>query len=63
MKRLLEDYLTKITQSTELKKHQSIQDAFSSFIELDEIATCRQTKFVESIFLVCFVWGILLTLN
>lgn len=57
VKRLLEDYLTKITQSTELKKHQSIQDAFSSFIELDEIATCRQTKFVESIFSSMFRLG------
>lgn len=50
VKRLLEDYLTKITQSTELKKHQSIQDAFSSYVEFDEVATCKQTAFISSFF-------------
>lgn len=55
IKRLLEEYLTRITESTELKKHQSIQDAFLSYVEFDEIATYKQTSFVDSIFSVMFM--------
>ena len=50
VKGLLEEYLTRITENTELKKHQSIQDAFLSPVEFSEIATCKQTIFVDSIF-------------
>lgn len=50
VKGLLEEYLTRITKNAELKKHQSIQDAFSSFVEFDEIATCKQTAFINTIF-------------
>lgn len=50
VKGLLEEYLTRITENAELKKHQSIQDAFSSFVEFDEIATCKQTAFINTIF-------------
>lgn len=50
VKRLLEDYLTKVTKNTEVNVLPSIQDAFSSYIELKEIATCKQVKFVNSIF-------------
>lgn len=50
VKGLLEEYLTKITENTELKKHQSIQNAFLSSVEYSEIATCKQTIFVDSIF-------------
>lgn len=57
VKELLEDYLIKVTENTEINVHQSIQDAFSSFVELDEIATCRQTKFIESIFSSMFHLG------
>ena len=57
VKGLLEEYLARITENTELKQHQSIQQAFSSFIELDEIATCKQIKFVDSIFSSMFRLG------
>lgn len=57
VKRLLEIYLAKVTQSTEVNVHQSIQEAFSSFVEFDEIATCKQTAFVDSIFLDMFYLG------
>lgn len=50
VKGLLKDYLIRVTENTELKKYQSIQDAFLSFIEFDEIATCKQTMFADSIF-------------
>lgn len=50
VKGLLEDYLTRITENTELKKHKSIQDAFSSYVEYDEVATCKQTVFINSFF-------------
>lgn len=50
VKRLLEKYLTRITENTELKKHQSIQDAFSSYVEFEEVATCKQTAFINSFF-------------
>ena len=50
VKGLLEDYLTKVTKSTEVNVHQSIKDAFSSYVEFDEIATCKQVAFVDSIF-------------
>lgn len=48
VKGLLEDYLTKVTKSTEVNVHQSIKDAFSSYVEFDEIATCKQVAFVDS---------------
>lgn len=47
---LLEDHLTKVTKKENIEKHQSIQTAFSSPIELDDIATCKQHEFVDSIF-------------
>lgn len=47
---LLEKHLVNVTENVEIEKHQSIQDAFSSFIEFDDIATCKQTEFVDSIF-------------
>ena len=50
VKRLLEKYLTEITKKTEIAKHQSIQDAFSSFVEFDDIANCKQTVYANSIF-------------
>lgn len=50
VKGLLEEYLTRITENTELKKHQSIQNAFSSYVEFDEVATCKQTAFINSFF-------------
>lgn len=50
VKSLLENYLIKVTQCTELKKYQSIQNAFSSSVEFSEIATCKQTMYVDSIF-------------
>ena len=50
VKRLLEKYLTGIIEKTEIAKHQSIQDAFSSFVEFDDIANCKQTVYVNSIF-------------
>lgn len=50
VKGLLEKYLTRITENTELKQHQSIHNVFSSFIEFDEVATCKQTAFINSIF-------------
>lgn len=50
VKNLLEKYLGRITEDTNIEKQQSIQDAFSSFIEIDEIATYKQTEFVNSIF-------------
>ena len=50
VKRLLEKYLTEIIEKTEIAKHQSIQDAFSSFVEFDDIANCKQTVYVNSIF-------------
>ncbi|MFT0359176.1 hypothetical protein [Bacteroides thetaiotaomicron] len=57
VKRLLEEYLTKVTKNTEISIHQSIQEAFSSFVEFDEIATCKQTAFVDSIFSEMFYSG------
>ncbi|WP_303012535.1 AbiH family protein [uncultured Bacteroides sp.] len=50
IKGLLEEYLTKVTKNTKISIHRSIQEAFSSFVEFDEIATCKQTVFVDSIF-------------
>lgn len=50
VKRLLEKYLTKVTENNNIEKHQSIQEAFSSPVELDDIATCKQQEFVNSIF-------------
>lgn len=50
VKRLLEDYLTKVTKNTEVNVLPSIQEAFSSSIEFKEIATCKQTMYVDSIF-------------
>ncbi|MFV0325914.1 MAG: AbiH family protein [Bacteroides xylanisolvens] len=50
VKRLLEKYLNEVVEKSEIVKHQSIQDAFSSYIEYDEIATCKQKMFIDSIF-------------
>ncbi|MBF0760170.1 hypothetical protein IR148_03825 [Dysgonomonas mossii] len=47
---LLEKHLVNVTENVEIEKHQSIQEAFSSVIEFDDIATCKQTEFVDSIF-------------
>lgn len=55
VKGLLEDYLIKVTKSTEVSVYQSIRDAFSSYVEFDEIATCKQTAFVESVFSKMFI--------
>lgn len=50
VKELLEAYLTKIIENADLNLHQSIQNAFSSFLDFDDIANCKQNKFVDSIF-------------
>ncbi len=50
VKRLLEKYLNEVVEKSEIVKHQSVQDAFSSSIEYDEIATCKQKMFIDSIF-------------
>ena len=50
VKGLLEAYLTKIIENADLNLHQSIQNAFSSFLDFDDIANCKQNKFVDSIF-------------
>lgn len=50
VKKLLEKYLNEVVEESEIVKHQSIQDAFSSYIEYDEIATCKQKMFIGSIF-------------
>ena len=50
IKDLLEKHLINVTENVEIEKHQSIQNAFSSFIEFDDIATCKQGEFVNSIF-------------
>lgn len=47
---LLEDHLTKVTEKSNRIKFQSIQKAFSSPVELNDIATCKQHEFVNSIF-------------
>lgn len=47
---LLEEHLIKVTKIENIEKHQSIQEAFSSPVELDDIATCKQREFVNSIF-------------
>ncbi len=49
VEKLLEEYLTKVTENNNNEKHQSIQDAFSSPVELDDIATCKQREFVDSV--------------
>ena len=46
----MESYLTKITENTEIAKHQSIENAFSCCVEFDDIATYKKTEFVNSIF-------------
>jgi|GEM_PF-3357130 len=48
--KLLEKHLNRIIENANPEKHQSIQDAFTSFITLDEIATGKRTEFVDSIF-------------
>lgn len=50
VKNLLGSYLTKITENTEIAKHQSIENAFSCCVEFDDIATYKKTEFVNSIF-------------
>lgn len=47
---LLEKHLTTISENTKIKKHQSIEEAFSSVVELGEIATRKKTEFIDSIF-------------
>lgn len=42
VKILLEEHLTKVTENNHLEMHQSIQEALSSPVELDDIATCKQ---------------------
>lgn len=50
VKRLLEKYLNEVVEKSEIVKHQSVEDAFSSSIEYDEIANCKQKMFIDSIF-------------
>ena len=50
VKNLLERHLINVSKNEELEKHRSIQDAFSSSVEFDDIATCKQREFVNSIF-------------
>ena len=50
VKELLENYLIKVLKNTEIEKYQSIQDAFSSYVEFDEIAICKRTEYSNSIF-------------
>lgn len=50
VKNLLETYLAKVTEHEETKKHQSIQDAFSSLIEINEIAQRSRITFLDSIY-------------
>lgn len=47
---LLKDHLTKVAENNDMEKLQSIQEAFSSPVELDDIATCKQREFVNSVF-------------
>lgn len=49
VKRLLEQYLTKITEQTELQLHQSINEAFSAPIDFADIAVCKQKVFVDTL--------------
>lgn len=49
VKKLLEAYLNNVTKNTKTKKHQSIQDAFLSLIEFDDIANRKQNAFLDSI--------------
>ncbi|HML72633.1 MAG TPA: AbiH family protein [Macellibacteroides fermentans] len=50
VKMLLEEHLTLVTKNNDMEKHQSIQEAFSSPVELDDIATCKQHEFLNSVF-------------
>lgn len=50
VERQLEEHLTKVTENNNIEKHQSIKNAFSSPVELDDIATCKQHEFLNSIF-------------
>ena len=47
---LLEDHLTKVTKKSNRIKFQSIQEAFSSPVELNDIATCKKHEFLNSVF-------------
>lgn len=49
VKMLLEEHLIKVTKKENIEKHQSIQEAFSSPVELDDIATCKQREFIDSV--------------
>lgn len=49
VKMLLEKHLIKVTKKENIEKHQSIQEAFSSPVELDDIATCKQREFIDSV--------------
>ncbi len=46
---LLKEHLIKVTKKENIEKHQSIQEAFSSPVELDDIATCKQREFIDSV--------------
>jgi len=50
VKNLLERHLTNVTENEKIENHQSIQIAFSSSVEFDDIATCKRREFVNSIF-------------
>lgn len=51
VKKLLERHLTKVTNIyNNIEKHKSIDKAFSSPVEFDDISTSKQREFVNSIF-------------
>lgn len=50
VKDLLKEHLIKVTKKENIEKHQSIQEAFSSLVELDDIATCKKHEFLNSVF-------------
>jgi hypothetical protein len=47
VKNLLEKYLTYIIENATIEKHKSIQDAFSSLVEFEEIAVRRPKNYTE----------------
>lgn len=51
VKQLLETYLTRVTLNVEMVKYSSIKSALSSFIERDDIATCKQSLFFNTLYL------------
>lgn len=48
--KLLEEYLTSIVENEKTQKHESIQKAFSSLIEIEDVATSKRKEFINSIF-------------